>query len=231
MKYPSPGALKGTTVQELGGFLRNYYYRFGDEKAREILDSAENTTVRFQEIRDNIVQSTIKQIYFIAGEIETIDDTLADFLKRFDCTLTSICGVSVITAAQILSCIGDIKKFPTPAKLARYAGIAPVTYSSGKKDLQFANRRGNRELNYLIYNLALRLTIAVGPTHKVINSFFYDYYHRKISDGKTKQQALKCVQRRLVNIIWGMMNNVEDYVNPPMFELAEENETEETKVI
>jgi transposase len=49
-------------------------------------------------------------------------------------------GIDVVTAAQMLSCIGDIRKFPTPAKLARYSGVAPVTYASGKKDLQFANQ-------------------------------------------------------------------------------------------
>jgi transposase len=58
--------------------------------------------------------------------------------------------------------------------LARYAGVAPVTYASGKKDLQFANRRGNRELNAHLYKLAVRVTMTAGCTKKVINSFFYD---------------------------------------------------------
>ena len=77
----------------------------------------------------------------------------------------------------------------------------------------------------MIYNLALRLSIAVGPTHKVINSFFHDFYNKKLSEGKTKRQALKCVQRRLINIIFTMLKNGEEYVNPPMFELPEEEET------
>ena len=231
MKYPSPSTLKGTTVEELARFLRNTYRRFSEEKAREILATLQNTTAQFQEVRDMVVQSTIRQIIFNMEEIEKIEESLADFLNQFECTLTSMNGISVVTASQILSCIGDIKKFPTPAKLARYAGIAPVTYASGKKDLQFANQRGNRELNSIIYNLALRLSIAVGPTRKVMNSFFYDYYNRKLSEGKTKRQALKCVQRRLVNIIWTMLTNGEEYVNPPMFDLPEEEEETEIEEI
>ena len=140
--------------------------------------------------------------------------------KEFNCTLTSMVGIDTITAAQLLSCIGDIEKFSTPAKLARYAGIAPVTYASGKRDLQFANQRGNRELNSLFFWLAVRLSNHAGPNHRIMNSFLYDYYHRKMSEGKTKRQAIKCVERRLVNIIWTMLTNNEEYVNPPAFNLA-----------
>jgi len=74
-------------------------------------------------------------------------------------------------------------------------------------------------LNSLFFGLAVRVTIAVSHKHTVINPFFYEYYHRKISEGKTKRQALKCVQRRLVNIIWTMLTRNEYYVNPPMHDL------------
>jgi hypothetical protein len=40
-----------------------------------------------------------------------------------------------------------------------------------------------------------------------------------MSEGKTKRQALKCVQRRLVNIIWTMLTNNEEYVNPPVLDM------------
>ena len=147
---------------------------------------------------------------------------MAVYLDTFDCTLTSMSGIDVVSACQFLSCIGDVKRFSTPAKLARYSGIAPVTYASGKKDLQFANQRGNRELNSLFYALAVRLTSPLGHHHRIINPFFYDYFHRKQAEGKTKRQALKCVERRLVNIIWTMLTNNEEYVNPPVMDEPKE---------
>jgi transposase len=164
------------------------------------------------------VRSTLRQIQTNITEIQQLEKNIAAFLENFDCTLTSMNGIDVVCAAQILSCIGDIRKFSTPAKLARYSGIAPVTYASGQKDLQFANQRGNRELNSIFHLLAVRLIATTGPANKILNPFFYEYFHRKISEGKTKRQALKCVQRRLVNIVWTMLTNNEDYVNPPMFE-------------
>jgi len=144
---------------------------------------------------------------------------MAIHLDSFKCTLPSMAGIDVVTACQMMSCIGDVKRFATPAKLARYAGIAPVTHASGQKDTQFSNRRGNRELNSLFYGLAVRVTSPIGANRKLVNVFFYDYYHRKISEGKTKRQALKCVQRRLVNIVWTMLTNSEEYVNPPVLDI------------
>jgi transposase len=222
-RYPSPSALKGVTAEELTAlFYESSQGIVGADKAKEILDNLENTAVDFQDMRDMTVRSVIRQIQFNLDELERLEEAMAKALAMFNCTLTSMTGIDVVTAAQLLSCIGDIRAFSTPAKLARYAGIAPVTYASGKKDLQFANQRGNRELNNLFFNLAVRISATVGCTNKVLNSFFYDYYHRKKAEGKTKRQALKCVQRRLVNIIWTMLTNHEEYINPPMYDLPKQ---------
>ena len=224
-RYPSPSKLENVTLEELTAFLREPSKgRVGAAKAQEILDNIEDTTIQFQEIRDMSVQSTIRQLEFNLRELEQIEKTMVIFLQQFDCPLTSMNGIDVVTAAQMLSCIGDIKKFSTPAKLARYAGIAPITYASGKKDLQFANQRGNRELHSIFYHLAVWISGTGGARNKVVNPFFYDYFHRKMSEGKTKRQAYKCVERRLVNIIWTMLTNNEEYINPPMREIPKETQ-------
>lgn len=45
---------------------------------------------------------------------------------------------------------------------------------------------------------------------------------KKISEGKTKHQAILQVMRRLINIIYGMMKNRTEYVHPS--ELADKLE-------
>jgi len=222
-QYPSPSTLRSTTTEELAAFLEiPSNKRFSTEKANEILDTLADTSVQFQDTRDIVVQSAVRQIEFYMEEIGQLEESIAVFLRKFNCTLTSMAGIDTVTAAQILSCIGDINKFPTPAKLARYAGIAPVSYASGKRDVQFANQRGNRELNSIFFWLAVRLSFPLTSNHLLTNSFFYDYYNRKISEGKTKRQAIKCVERRLVNIVWSMLTNNEEYVNPPLVEATKE---------
>lgn len=220
-RYPSPKHLKDVTLKE----LTDFFYEpsggtVGKKQARTILEIVENNghmVADFQEIQDDMIQSNIRQIRFHLGEIERLEQLLKKYLIEFDCPLTSMTGVDTVTAATMLSLIGDVRRFSNSAKLARYSGIAPITYASGKTDMKFSNERGNRELNSLFYGLAVRVSMTVGSTNKVINPFFYDYYHKKLSEGKTKSQALKCIQRRLVNIIWTMLTNNEEYVNPPMY--------------
>jgi len=219
-KYPSPNKLNGTTVEELTMFLlktSNHYY--GEAKAVEILSSIEDTTVEFQELRDESVQSSIRQLKFNIEEMEKLEIVIARALENFNTPLLYMTGFDIVSVAQLLVCIGDIKRFPKSGKLAQYAGVAPVTFASGKTDKQYSNRKGNRELNSLFYNLALRVSMPVGSSKKIVNTFFYEYYNRKLSEGKTKRQALKCVERRLVHIIWTMLTNNEEYVNPPTYDL------------
>jgi transposase len=225
-KYPSPSKLKGVTCEELAELLEeNSNKRLRISKARQILDCVQNdgdTTAEYQESRDQAVRSTISQINNNMKELDSIDAILEEFLDRFDYKLTSMRGIDTVTAANLIAEIGDITKFSTPAKLARYSGTAPVTYSSGQTDVQYANKRGNRTLNSIFYKLSVIVTMTAGKNNKIINPFFYEYYHKKLKEGKTKGQALKCVQRRLVNIIWSMMTHKTEYINPPTFNAPKE---------
>lgn len=231
-RYPSPEHLNGVTVEELAAFLSDVSDgKVGTERAKTILELVAGNghiSVDFQEIQDQAIQSAIRQVRFHLREIEELEILLQQFLHTFDCPLTSMNGMDTVTAATFLSLIGDIHRFATPAKLARFAGIAPVPHSSGGKDKQYATPTGNRELNSLFYTLAVRVSMTIGPKKKILNPYFYDYYHKKLSEGKTKRQALKCLQRRLVNILWGMLMRNEEYTNPPMmFQPTEKIEPEE----
>jgi transposase len=219
-RYPSPSVLEGTSHAELTKFLlKSSKGRVGagkpaSDRARIILDSLQDTAVPYQGMRDRAVRSALRQIRANIDGIKDIEGDIVEFMGCFECTLTTMSGIDVVTAAQLLACIGDIRRFSTPAKLARYSGIAPVTYASGKSEVRYANRRGNRELNSIIHLLSVRLISA--PRNRIINQFFQGYYKKKVSEGKTKRQALKCVQRRLVNIIWAMLTHGREYVNPPV---------------
>ena len=83
-----------------------------------------------------------------------------------------------------------------------------------------ANERGNRKLNEIFYRITLTSVMPIGGNKALLNPIFYTYYHKKISEGKVKNQAIKAVQRRLINILYGMMKHNKPYVNPPVRYLA-----------
>jgi hypothetical protein len=61
---------------------------------------------------------------------------------------------------------------------------------------------------YILINMLLLISKGGKARHPV----FREYFDRKVKEGKTKPQALVCVMRRAVNIIYGMMKNKTAYV-------------------
>ena len=71
-------------------------------------------------------------------EVET---AIKELLPYFHCTLMTMPGIDIVTAAEILSEIGNIERFPNASKLAKFAGIAPVNFSSAGKGRMCARSR------------------------------------------------------------------------------------------
>ncbi|MDQ2088215.1 IS110 family transposase [Herbivorax sp. ANBcel31] len=225
-KYPSPAKLEGVTQVDIVELFqresKHLFYK--DKKAKLILDCVSKDSyskIPHQAFIDEMIISTVKELKTVIAETKEVEKLIREFLPQFGYKLQSMRGIDDITAANLINEIGDINRFPNASKLSRYAGISPVSYSSGKTDLQFANERGNRKLNGILFKIAVTLCNTGGRHKRITNPIFYDYYKKKISEGKTSKQAFKCVQRRLVNIIWSMMKNKTEYQNPPTRKLEE----------
>ncbi len=217
-QYPSPRSLAGVSVEELTQFLRKASRNAcSTKKAQSILElvKADGDTEReYQETRDFLIQSHVRDICFKHEELTRIESELEKLMGALDYQLETMPGISTVTASQLVSQIGDIKRFSNSSKLARYAGIAPVNFSSGGKGKDSKCKLGNRELHGIFYNLARQqIQISKGSGVKR-NDLFRAYYERKVAEGKTSGQAMVCVMRRLVNIIYGMMKNKTAYVHP-----------------
>lgn len=144
-----------------------------------------------------------------------VDKMLTKMYEMFNCTLTTIPGVNVITAVKILSEIGDIKRFSNQNKLAQFAGIAPLHLSSSGKGKEVATKQGNRRLQSTIYFLAIQM-IQVSTKGTTRNPVVRAYYEKRKAEGKNSQQALICISRRLISIIYGMLKNGTEYRMPVM---------------
>jgi transposase len=217
-KYPSPSKLKTATIEEFTAFLRNESHNFYTrKKAEQILTHVEkdgDTTNDFQDLRDFIVTTSVRQLKENFKLIAEIEEELKQIIPKFGYKLESMKGINSVTAAGLISEIGDINRFPSPDKLAAYAGISPMQYSSGQTDKNFSNKRGNRNLHQMLFFMAVSISNDPANRGKPVNQYFYNYYRKKISEGKTKKQSIKCVMRKLVNIIYKMMRDKTEYREP-----------------
>jgi transposase len=217
--YPSSKYLKDVSIEELGQFLKKESHNyFTNSKAKSLLDiiNEDKDILSHDDTRCFLIKSYVEDIRYKQKEISLIDELLQECINELGVNLQSFNGIDLITSAQLLSEIGDINRFKNSAKLARYSGIAPVTYSSGKTEKNFRNQRGNRKLNSIFFYIALRQISANRNTGTPRNPILYEYYHRKVSEGKTKSQALVCVSRRLVNIVFNMLKYKKEYTIKPI---------------
>ena len=109
-------------------------------------------------------------------------------------TLTEIFGVGPILAARIIGAVGEVRRFPSRGHVASYAGTAPLEASSGEVVRHRLSLAGNRKLNYALHMVAT--CQARSDARGGI------YYRKKIVEGKSRREALRCLKRRVSDAVF-----------------------------
>ncbi|ACK96990.1 IS110 family transposase [Bacillus thuringiensis] len=217
-QYPSPSCLEGANIKQLTAFLLDVSNNTCSvKKASEILKLVKEdgqTMKEYQETRDFLVRSIVRDIEFKKKEMKYIERELNQLVKLLDYQLETMPGIELVTASALIAEIGDVRRFSNANKLARFAGIAPVYFGSGGKGKTHKSKQGNRALHALFYNLAVQQVQVAKGSKMPRNPVFHAYYQKKLKEGKTKGQALVCIMRRLVNIVYGMMKYKTAYELP-----------------
>jgi transposase len=109
-------------------------------------------------------------------------------------TLTELSGIGTLNAAKILARVGPVQRFRSADAFASYTGTAPIAASSGDVTRHRLSRAGDRQLNCCIHTMAISQISRDTPGRA--------YYRRKRAAGKTHREAMRCLKRRLSNIIY-----------------------------
>lgn len=134
----------------------------------------------------------------LVGEIEE-----AFLAHPFGRLLVTMPGIGPRTGARILAEIGDGSRFTDGARLASYAGLAPVTRQSGSSLRgESRSRRGNHRLKNAMF-----LAAFASLRHPDSKAF----YDRKRAEGKKHNAALICLARRRCNVILAMLRTQTAY--------------------
>jgi transposase len=137
----------------------------------------------------------------VLRDVRTLDRKIADLNGRIEAeveasgtTLTEIFGVGPILAARIIGTVGNVARFGAKAHFASYSGTAPLEASSGEVVRHRLSLAGNRKLNYALHMVAVcqARSDARGGT----------YYRKKITEGKSRKEALRCLKRRVSDAVF-----------------------------
>lgn len=211
--FPSPRYLKGYTKELLAKEMRLYRRGFPLSKAEDILSVVRQNPIPYV---DKVVETTIVQliedIYNKEERVVSIEKQLEELVDQTGYKLQTMPCIKIATAARIIAEIGDINRFKDERQLAKYAGISPTSVGSGGKNKELVAKGGNRELRATFYFLAVGMIGVSGG--KPRNELFRKYFVNKVASGKTKPQALICVMRQITRIIYAMMKNKSEYIQP-----------------
>lgn len=219
-KYPHPALLANIGPKRLASFLIKHARNQSDSKAKFILSSVDKKQPLSLDakITISVIRQLVEQLQQIQLHIDEMEELISEMLEQSDTQLDTLPGVGDVTAASILARVGPIEYFGSASKLARHAGIAPEDSSSGTTTRQRRSQSGDRQLNAAIHRVALnQVNVRNGVPRCPIA---YDYYQRKISEGKTKLSALTCLKRRLCDIIYAMLRDKSHYIEPELGDKA-----------
>ena len=132
------------------------------------------------------------------GQRREVKKKLAAAVKASGTTVTSVSGAGPVIAATIIGDVVTVARFPARDHFAAGNGTAPVEVSSGEKEIYRLPLRGNRRLNHAIHMAAIT---QVSHAHSNGRA----YYERKIAEGKTHKEALRCPKRRISDAIFARL--------------------------
>ena len=151
-------------------------------------------------MRKNIALDIIGDLRRLRFQIDDITNRIKTELAASGTTLPKIPGVGTVTAARILARTGNPMRFANEAAFANYTGTAPVEIASADKQRHRPSRSGDRMLNSAIHIVAV--TQARTPS-----SDGYAYHQRKMAEGKTSREAMRCLKRQVAKRLWRTMRD------------------------
>ena len=138
------------------------------------------------DVRDGMVQDAL------ASHAAGYD--LGLFFFAINCLLVGVLvarsGLGTDTTSALLVAAGDNpNRLRNEASFAHLCGVAPIDASSGKHERHRLNRGGDRQANSALWTIAICRMAADQTTR--------DYINRRISEGLTKKEAIRCLKRHI----------------------------------
>lgn len=118
--------------------------------------------------------------------------------------LTSVPGVELVTAVEMLLTTNEFEENRDPKRYASYAGVVPFERSSGQfKGRPRVRPQANKRVKTLLH-LAALAAVRFAPTLKA-------YYERKVAEGKNKMLVRNNVRNKLVHLLFACVQQDRNY--------------------
>jgi transposase len=164
--------------------------KFRDRPCAAVHERATRTAMR----------SLAQRIQLLDGEIDEHDRALRKLLDQAAPQLIAERGIGYITAAAFYLAWSHPGRCHSEAAFARLGGTSPVPATSGQNQTRHRlNRGGDRQLNRALYLVAVTKQ-RCDPATKI-------YIARRVAEGKTEREAIRCIKRSLARRVWRLLEH------------------------
>jgi len=154
-----------------------------------------------------ILALSLKNIRALEKIRNELDRAIEKEFAAFPNTLQSIKGIGPVYSAGIYAEIGDIRRFHTHSKLAKFSGLTWRKRSSGEFEAEFTpmTKTGNEYLRYYFIEAANMLRFH--------NDEYKAYYRTKYAEvtRHRHKRALALTARKLVRLVFALLKNNQLY--------------------
>lgn len=175
-----------------------------DENKRFDEKSINKTT---EKLMNPVIRKIEKQLEKVENEIEeTIKSD--EYINKLYQIVTSVPGVGPVTATKVIITTNEFKEITDPKKYSCYSGVVPFSYNSGTsiKGRNRVSHFANKEVKTLLHMAAVA-SISKGKGE------MFEYYKRKVEQGKHKMSVLNAVRNKIIHRIFACVRDGRKYEN------------------
>ena len=144
--------------------------------------------------RRRLAAEQLAELVAVEKKMKALTKELKTMVLARQSSLMDLPGVGPVVAARILADVGDVARFADRNRFASWTGTAPLDASSGEQIRHRLSRAGNRKMNHVIHIAA--------ATQARLDTEGRAYYRRKLAEGKTRMEAMRCLKRRISDAVY-----------------------------
>lgn len=143
------------------------------------------------------LRALARRILSASAEAKELEQAIAEQVTQIAPALLGELGVGPINAARLLISWSHPGRIRSEAAFARLGGVAPIPASSGQVVRHRLDRGGDRQLNYALHAIVL--------VRKRIDPATRAYIERRVSEGKSRRDATRCLKRYLARHLFRLL--------------------------
>jgi len=144
--------------------------------------------------RRRLAAEQLAEVVAVEKKMKALTAELKAMVIASGSRLMDLPGVGPVVAARILADVGDVARFADRNRFASWTGTAPLDASSGEQIRHRLSRAGNRKMNHMLHIAA--------ATQARLDTEGRAYYRRKLAEGKTRMEAMRCLKRRISDAVY-----------------------------